>query len=221
MDNTKKQRLIPMIILLISLVIYGADQMFGTQTVAEDIQAKQVETASTPIQNAKPLASTVTIPIKPNISSALSLTPSPFALLSDVSNGIITGITGTSERPPSNPVINPPNAANLPIFSSGSGGAGINFNNTVIPGRDVVLKAILYRPGGINMAILDDGTHEVIGEEGKSTEWGYISEITQHTVTLDDVLLTLTMSDPSQGIKKNRSSNGAEPIFRSPAILNH
>lgn len=220
MGKTKKQRLIPLIILFICLVIYGADQMFGTQTVAEDIQAKQVVTASTPIQTTlKPVATTVTIPVKSNMPTALSLTPSPFALPLTVSNGMVTGLHEKSQ----NPVINP-SIANLPIFSSGSGGTSINFNNTVtpgIPGRDVVLKAILYRPGGINMAILDDGTHEVIAEEGKSTEWGYISEITQNAVTLDDVVLTLTMSDPNQGIRKNRPSNRAEPIFKSPAILNH
>jgi hypothetical protein len=208
MDNTRKKQLLrPIIFLIFSLVLYGVTTLYGKQTNTEEIatQPKQAQ----PVEKEAAISSI-------QISSPLDSIPSPFALLSPTITNPNTGPTNSV-----NPMMSPPTNANLPIFTSGSGfSSGANFSNATAPGRDVVLKAILYRPGDVNMAILDDGTNEVIATEGKTTEWGYISEITQHTVTIDGLVLTLNISEANTASKKT-SNVGATPFLKPPRMLNH
>jgi hypothetical protein len=213
MDNTRKKQLVkPMILILFSLILYGADMLYSQKTDQEELanqkkqaqQVKQVQVAPAAGNTGNHI-----LPIQSAAVLSLETIPSPFALLSTATSTMNAG-----PAVPGSPVLPSPTTANLPIFPTGSGFNVPSFSNAGIPGRDVVLKAILYKPGETNMAILDDGTNEVIAIEGKTTEWGYISEITQHTVTIDGLLLSLDNSGSYQARPQHNVSHaGAAPIL--------
>lgn len=214
MDNTRKKQLVkPMILILFSLVLYGADTFYSQHADQEELanQKKQVKQAQvTPV----PTPKGNDILFIPRAVVPLETIASPFALLTDATSTIHKSPPAV----PGSPILPLPNTANLPVFPIGSGFSAPIFGNAGMPGRDVVLKAILYRPGEGNMAILDDGTREVIGIEGKMTEWGYISEITQHTVTIDGLLLSLNNSGSYPAKSQHAASHAGTAPILPPSI---
>lgn len=215
MDNNRKKQLVkPMILLLFSLVLYGADLLYSHKADQEELanQKKQTKHVQTIPVSAPKGNSIVT---NPSVAAVppLETIPSPFALLS-------TTPSTANDGPgvPGSPLLNPPTTANFPIFPTSSGFSASSFNNASTPGRDVVLKAILYKPGETNMAILSDGTNEVIAVEGKVTEWGYISEITQHTVTIDGLLLSLDNTGSYRAKTKHTATSAEAATILPPSI---
>lgn len=196
MNITKKKQLILVLILIVAgLLLFGANMLDDRQGQEEDILPAHVK-VSTPkekiavIEN-KEVPATATsehLLTQPVISLNFPEdSPSPFALLNDFTTN--TSAVNSLAAPPLAPQI--PN--NMPVFSTDFELPSMPIMSGIAAasGKGVSLKAILYKHGHSNMAILDDGISEFIVIEGKTSPVGYVSKITANTVILDDRILIL------------------------------
>lgn len=204
MEKQEKKRLIlPLTLIVIGLAYLTYDRLYAPTPQPAQVSAKPQITQSQP----KPA------PIKPNIekitqaavipksAATLESIPSPFALLP-------TAAATASSVNPISPGSIPP-IPTLPTSFPSMPTGQMPFAGNVI--NQLEVKAILFKPDGANVAILDDGTGEVMVKEGNDSKWGYISSITNSTVVInDDRVLTL---DQTGIISKNNRTSA----FKMPA----
>jgi len=178
MDSTKQRQIVLSSVLLLSLVIWGYDRAFPEKPQHNnEVQASQLPEPQEPEKPQEVL------PKAPDLNVLhIDTLPSPFALLP-------TAVGSNYTMSASPPGVPPIPSIDFPQISSGTFPAFSPAQNGY---SYLQVKAILYRPGKVNVAIFNDGAEDTMVVEGNQSPWGYVSSITASTVVVQGKTLVLS-----------------------------
>lgn len=186
---TKKQLIFPCILLFCALGIYISDSIFSKNPEPNPATSLPTNNAIKTDKDKSPQK-----PIKVDITAnqiwndELDKIPSPFSVLPTNMGGMRIDPSNT----PVMPAISLPPSINMNSIRFPNAGVNTTNLNVAVSSKPsvIIVKAILQGQGG-NMAVLGNGSKELVVSKGENSDWGYVSEITDRVVVLNDKTLLL------------------------------
>lgn len=201
MAKSKKKPIVPLIMILVSSLALGASMIYN-KTEPSPVKSPAVRPPAV-VREAAPIT-TQTIPNTVNLAAL----PNPFAPLPTDSGSAPV----LSNLPPTVPPIQMPTSGLYPQSIPGQVGSS--------PGRSITVKAIFFNhSSNHNLAILADGSEELVVNEGAASKWGMIGRITQGSVVINGLAYILDHTPSKNGGDSGTSYSPAHIPDAVPPIM--
>lgn len=176
MKQKQKLPILPMIMIVAGIILYGAPLLYSKLSHTQEQAIKppvpmRNQTNGSANQNSQVFVSFEGI-------------PSPFATLSTLAT------TPSSPTPTGLPPIPqlPTGGGFSPVALLGPNGILPTTGAPFLSGSPqpvLTVKAVFYKEDGNNIAVVSDGKDDVVVTEGQTVRWGYVSTISKSNIIVD------------------------------------